>query len=133
MIDIYTDGASRGNPGKSASSFIFVDNRKIILMHVFYIGVSTNNVAEYNAIIKALEEAEKEAYKEMRLFSDSELVVKQIKGDYRTNAKHLTELNKRIDDLSKRFKKVEFEHIKRDHKYISLADKLCNYLLDSYQ
>jgi len=131
MIEIYTDGASRGNPGKSACSFVFVENKEIVLMQAEYLGISTNNVAEYKAIIKALEKAKRSFFDEIKLISDSELVILQIRKEYKTKAKHLEELNKKVLAITKSFKKIEFKNVTRENKYIRLADKLCNLMLDN--
>jgi ribonuclease HI len=131
MIEIYTDGASRGNPGKSACSFVFVKNKKAIVLKAFYLGTLTNNVAEYNGIIKALEEAKELNFNNIKIISDSKLVISQIKKEYKIKAKHLEELSKKVLEISENFEKLEFENVKRENKYIQLADKLCNILLDN--
>jgi ribonuclease HI len=131
MVEIYTDGASRGNPGKSACSFIFVEDKKVTLIKAFYLGTATNNIAEYSAIIKALEEAKKSKLNEIKVTSDSKLIILQIRKEYKTKAKHLEELNKKVLAITKSFKKIEFENVERENKYVQLADKICNILLDN--
>jgi len=131
MVEIYTDGASRGNPGKSACSFIFVEDKKVTLIKAFYLGTATNNIAEYSAIIKALEEAKKSKLNKIKVTSDSKLVILQIRKEYKTRAKHLEELNKKVLAITKSFKKVEFENVERENKYVQLADKICNILLNN--
>ena len=131
MVEIYTDGASRGNPGKSACSFIFVEDKKVTLIKAFYLGTATNNIAEYSAIIKALEEAKKSKLNEIKVTSDSKLIILQIRKEYKTKAKHLEELNKKVLAVTKSFKKIEFKNVTRENKYIRLADKLCNLILDN--
>jgi len=86
MIKIYTDGASRGNPGESAFAFIFTEKGKVIFLSAEYIGSATNNIAEYMAIISALREAGEKNIDRASLISDSELVISQINGTYKTKA-----------------------------------------------
>ena len=120
---IYTDGGSRGNPGKAACAFIIVKDNKIIKQKSKFVGYNkTNNEAEYNAIIMALENVHE---KEIEIISDSELVIKQVTGKYKINKPHLSLLNQKIQGLiSKR--KVKFTNAKRKNKYISIADILVN-------
>jgi len=130
MIEIYTDGASRGNPGKSAFAFIFVKNGKVILLRAEYIGKTTNNVAEYKAIISALSEAVNRSIKKVLLTSDSKLVISQIKGMYKIKALHLKKLNEKVKGLVPKFEIVGFKNIPRENRFISIADKLCNTILN---
>ena len=92
ILEIYVDGASRGNIGPSSSAFIFVKDSDIIYQKSDYIGEATNNIAEYQAIINALEEAEKFSRWHIKIYSDSELVIRQINKIYRIKAKHLSKL-----------------------------------------
>ena len=131
MIEIYTDGASRGNPGESASSFVFVKERIAFKFSSFYLGKATNNIAEYKAIIFALKDALSSGFKEVLLTSDSELVISQINGKYKVKAEHLKLLAKEVSELSERFSEIEFRHRKRENKFVRIADKLCNLMLDS--
>jgi len=130
---IYTDGASRGNPGRSASGYIILDDsNKLLSKEIFYDGRKTNNFAEYMAIIAALEKAAQLYGYENNIIltSDSELVIKQINGIYKVKDKHLKVLNKRAKNLAKSFKSCRFQNAKRANKYISLVDKELNRLLD---
>ncbi|MGB9732677.1 MAG: ribonuclease HI family protein [Candidatus Micrarchaeia archaeon] len=130
---VYTDGASRGNPGSSASGYIILDSSgKIISKEVFYNGVETNNFAEYMAIVHALEKIAKVyGYEnEVELTSDSELAIKQINGLYKVKNKRLKALNQKVVELSKKFKKCSFTNARRENKYISIVDRELNKLLD---
>ena len=128
MKIIYTDGGSRGNPGKAACSFVFVENSKIIMEKSKFLGKKTNNEAEYNAIIFALEELKE---KNIEIISDSELVIKQITGKYKINSPHLQLLNQIVSGLiSKR--KVKFSNLKRENQFIKRADYLVNKELDKH-
>ncbi len=130
MIEIYTDGASRGNPGEGAIAFVFVEHEKVILFKAEYIGKTTNNVAEYRAMISALSEAINKNIKEVILTSDSKLVISQIKGVYKIKAEHLKKLNEKIKELSLQFDRIDFKNVKRENRFISIADKLCNTILN---
>lgn len=127
-LNIYTDGASRGNPGKAALAFIMIKNNELDPFYSYseYIGKTTNNVAEYRAIISALEEAKKLTSGNIHVFTDSQLVVRQVKRQYKVKATHLRPLFEKIDQLIISFEKVEFTHLPRENKYIAMSDALCN-------
>ena len=127
MIIIYTDGGSRGNPGRAASAFVAVENEQIIKEDSKFIGNNkTNNEAEYEAIIFALESINE---KELEIISDSELVIKQITGKYKINKPHLALLNQKVQGLiSKR--NVVFKNVRRENKFVAEADRLVNLKLD---
>ena len=123
MLKIYTDGGSRGNPGKAACAFIVVKDNKIIKQKSKFLGYKkTNNEAEYNAIIFALENV---LEKELEIISDSELVIKQVTGKYRINKPHLVLLNQKIRGLISN-RKIKFSNSNRENKYIALTDILVN-------
>ena len=133
---IYTDGASRGNPGKSASGYLILDSSsKPLLKEVFYNGRKTNNFAEYMAIIAALEKVAKlYGYENnITLTSDSEVAVKQINGLYKVKEKHLKELNKKVIELASKFKSCKFQNAKRENKYIAMVDRELNRFLDKME
>jgi len=135
-IYIYTDGASRGNPGKSASGYLILDSsNKPLLKEVFYNGRKTNNFAEYMAIIAALEKVAKlYGYENnVTLTSDSEVAVKQINGLYKVKEKHLKELNKRVIELASKFKSCKFQNAKRENRYIAMVDRELNRFLDEME
>ena len=126
---IYTDGASRGNPGPSAIGIVIKDDKQQTLMEVSeYIGQGTNNNAEYLAVLKAIEQAIIFKAEEVTLYVDSELVEKQLTGKYkvknRSLKKHFTDILK----LCSNFSKITIHHIARDKN--SDADKLANLALD---
>ncbi|MGB9822087.1 ribonuclease HI family protein [Thermodesulfovibrio sp.] len=118
---LYCDGASRGNPGNAGiGCLIILDNKKIAISE--YIGKTTNNVAEYTALIRGLQEALNQKAEEIEIFSDSELLVRQIKGVYKVRNKNLIPLYEKVRELLSRFKKYQISHIYREEN--SLADKL---------
>jgi len=128
-IEIYTDGASRGNPGPGAIAFIIVKKGKIIRKHKHFIGNTTNNVAEYRALISALERARKLS-KEIRCYSDSRLMVHQLRGEYKIKKPHIRELFDRAKTLERGFAKVEYVHVNRTNPGIKIVDRMVNEVLD---
>lgn len=131
IMEIYVDGASRSNPGPASCAFIFVKKNEGILHQKYeYIGHKTNNMAEYAAIIEALKEAEKFTRWDIKVYSDSELVIKQLNRQYRIKAKHLSKLCDKVYNLCGKFESVEFFHVRRSHHYIKKCDSLCNKCLD---
>ena len=130
ILEIYTDGAARGNPGPAAYAYILVKDGNIIKQNSEFIGNTTNNTAEYHAIIHSLKETEKYTEWRIKIFSDSELVVRQINKEYRIKKAHLSQLCNDVYSLVQKFEKVEFFHVGRENKFIKIADKLCNICLD---
>jgi len=130
-IKIFTDGGARGNPGPAAIGIVIKDAKdKIIKEYAEYIGQTTNNQAEYKGLIKALELAQQIKPKpvELNCFLDSELVVKQLKQEYRVRDKDLQPLFIKVWNLAMSFKKVTYQHIPRNLN--KEADKLLNQELD---
>lgn len=134
QIVIYTDGAARGNPGESASGFMALKNGKVLHKEFEYNGSKTNNYAEYHAIEMALgwclDHLSSPPSAKISLFSDSELVVRQLNGLYKTKVSNLKDLKKRVDDLVSKFAFVKFENLPREDSRISAVDKELNRLLD---
>ncbi|MBY8983419.1 MAG: ribonuclease HI family protein [Candidatus Lokiarchaeota archaeon] len=130
ILEIYVDGASRGNPGPAAWAYIFIKNGKIIEKKNGYIGKNTNNTAEYNAIINALKDANDFSKYVLKVYSDSQLVVRQINKVYRINKQHLSKLCNEVYNLRKKYPEVDFLHVKRNNPFIQKCDSLCNKCLD---
>jgi len=129
-IDIFIDGASRGNPGPSGIGIIFLDGGKNVVKKLCkFIGSTTNNVAEYTALIYALQEALIDRYEDVKIFSDSELMAKQVKGEYRVKNENLKPYYEQFLHLSRGFKNIEVSYISR--KENTLADKFANKAIDS--
>lgn len=121
---LYCDGSCRGNPGDAGiGCLIFLNNKKIEISE--YIGKTTNNVAEYTALIRGLEEVLRHGVTEIDIFSDSELLIRHIKGVYKVRNKKLIPLYNRVRDLLNKFKKYQIFHIYREENLIadSLARK----------
>jgi ribonuclease HI len=129
-IIIHTDGGARGNPGPAASAAVLENELgEILATPTFYLGVGTNNQAEYQGVIIALQEAKKiNATAELDFFLDSELVVRQLIGEYKIKNQDLRKLWEEILNLSHGFKKISYQHIPREKNY--QADKLVNEVLD---
>jgi len=109
---LYCDGACSGNPGHSGiGAFIIIDSKEYRLSE--YIGITTNNVAEYTALIKGLMAALKHGATSVEACTDSELLVKQVKGLYRVKSENLAELHSRVTTLLKSFKDYSLTHIPR--------------------
>lgn len=128
-IIAYTDGGSRGNPGPAAAGFILYDQNKIQLCaKVLYLGETTNNVAEYTALIKALESAQKFNPQNLSLYSDSELLVRQINGQYKVKSEQIKPLFAQALQLLEKFENWKLKHVTRDKN--EQADKLVNRALN---
>ncbi len=129
-IQINFDGGSRGNPGKSACGFVIQLENKSIDGGKF-LGIMTNNQAEYNGMILALEELEKqniEYDEEIIIYSDSELLVRQINGEYKVKSKNIKPLFKQAKELLNKYSNIKVEHIKRE--FNKEADKIVNKILN---
>ena len=129
-LEIYVDGACRINPGPASYAFLFVKNDEIFYQKSEFIGNKTNNIAEYTAIIRALEEAEKYTRWRIKVYSDSQVAIKQINKNWRIKASHLSDLCSEVYKQREKFERVEFYQIGRENPYIQKCDILCNECLD---
>ena len=130
-IYLYADGGSRGNPGQSAIGVVICDeNKQILTTYKECIGNATNNEAEYKALIKGLEISAGYCRDDVVFFSDSELLIKQLNGQYRIKAPNLLELYYKVQYRVKPFKNIVFNHHNRNHRFIQMCDKLVNEALD---
>jgi ribonuclease HI/ADP-ribose pyrophosphatase YjhB (NUDIX family) len=128
---IYADGGSRGNPGPSASGFVIMDSTQhIITQGGEYLGITTNNQAEYQGVRLALEKAKELGLKRVDFRLDSMLVVNQMNGLYTIKNRELWPINERIRDLVKDFDRVTFRHVRRELN--QLADGEVNKALDAH-
>lgn len=129
QVTIYTDGASRGNPGPGAAAFVLINTSgKIIGGKGFFLGKTTNNAAEYMGLLQGLLAARELGISGVRVFSDSELVVRQINGEYKVKSKSLKDIFSRCAELADTFKSFEITHILRDKN--QQADDLANLAMD---
>ena len=126
---LYTDGASRGNPGPAAIGVVIKDGQGRVLGKISRrLGITTNNQAEYKAVIAALEEAARLGLTNVDVKADSELVVKQVSGRYRVKNAALKPLYNRVRELQASFQSFAISYIPRRQN--AEADRLCNAALD---
>jgi ribonuclease HI len=125
-----TDGGARGNPGPAAYAYVLeTDDGTVLAAHGEKIGVATNNVAEYRALVAGLEKAAELGLDEVEVVSDSELLVKQMRGEYRIRNEALQDLAHDAGVLARRIGKVSYRAVRREHN--ELADRLVNEALDA--
>ncbi len=130
VYDIYVDGASRGNPGKAGAGAVIKDSSGRIVKEMRrFLGLATNNMAEYRAFIMAVEEALSLKASGIRVFSDSELLVRQLNGQYKVKSPELRELYLKAVGLLSGFQRYTVTHIPREQN--PLADSLANQAIDS--
>ncbi|MEM3781682.1 MAG: reverse transcriptase-like protein [Candidatus Micrarchaeaceae archaeon] len=128
---VYTDGASRGNPGMSASGFrIYDESHTLLKQGAVYNGTATNNEAEYKAAIAALKAALALGADEIELYSDSKLMVNQLSGNFKVKSGSLKRLNLEAKELLSKFKKRALVNPRRSNEYIRAVDADINALLD---
>jgi ribonuclease HI len=127
---IFSDGGARGNPGPAAIAFLILSEKGQVLMaNSRYVGSRTNNQAEYEALISALESAVRLHAEEVICHLDSELVVKQLNGEYRVKNPELRKLWRKVQELSSKVK-TKFMSVSRTNTQIQKADALVNETLD---
>jgi len=125
-----TDGGARGNPGPAAYGYVLeAEDGTVLDARGETIGVATNNVAEYRALIAGLEKAVELGIDELEVVSDSELLVKQMQGEYRVKNEALRDLNDEANSLEQKLGRVRYKAVRREHN--ELADKLVNDALDA--
>lgn len=130
QIKMFADGGSRGNPGPSASGYVLMDmDDNVLVERGVYLGITTNNQAEYQAVRFGLEDALKRGAREVEVYLDSLLVVNQMKGVFKVRNRDLWPINVAIHDIVKSFKKVSFTHVPRELN--KLADAEVNKCLDA--
>ena len=125
-----TDGGSRGNPGPAAYGYVLeAEDGHVLAAHGEAIGRATNNVAEYSGLVAGMEKAAEVGVDELEVVSDSELLVKQMQGEYRVKNEALQDLFLQASRLARKLDDVEYRHVKRAHN--ELADRLVNEALDA--
>ncbi|MFA5076473.1 MAG: ribonuclease HI family protein [Patescibacteria group bacterium] len=129
---IYTDGGARGNPGPAGIGVVIYNHQKEILgQYKKFLGVATNNQAEYQAVVLALEKAQELGGEEIDFFLDSELVVGQLSQTMKVKNKELAKIFVKIWNLALGFKRIKYHHVPREEN--KLADKLVNQAIDQKQ
>jgi ribonuclease HI len=127
---LFTDGGARGNPGPAAAAYVIeTEDGTVLAAHGEAIGVQTNNVAEYRALVAGLEKARELGLTELEVVSDSELLVKQMRGEYKVKNEALRELSVQATRIAREVGEVRYTAVRREHN--ELADRLVNEALDA--
>ncbi len=129
-VRLFTDGGARGNPGPAAYGYVLeTDDGTVLAAHGESIGIATNNVAEYSALIAGLQRAHELAIGEVEVVSDSELMIKQMRGEYKVKNEALRALSLRAKGLAAAVGTVRYTAVRREQN--QLADRLVNDALDA--
>lgn len=129
---VYTDGGSRGNPGPSSAGYVIMNREnEVVDQGGIYLGITTNNQAEYHGVMIGLEKALALGARKVDIRVDSLLVVNQMNGVYKIKNRELWPIHKKIQKLIKKFDKVIFSHIKREFNQV--ADSMVNKVLDAHK
>jgi len=133
MLRIFTDGGSRGNPGPSAYAIVVSEDGEIIHKHSEYLGINTNNYAEYRGLIAGLTKALELKAESVEIIMDSQLVIKQMNGEYKVKGENIKNLYLDAKALSSMIPKISFKNVRRSELLIPVADALLNEELDKHQ
>jgi ribonuclease HI len=130
-VTVACDGAARGNPGPAGIGVQITDAKGAVLAEIARgLGEATNNVAEYTAAVEGLKRAAELGASEVLLRSDSQLLINQLTGRYRVKTSHLIELHRRVLAEARRFARIRYEHVRREHN--TEADRLANEGVDAW-
>jgi ribonuclease HI len=128
-VRLFTDGGARGNPGPAAAAYVLeAEDGTVLAAEGESIGTATNNVAEYRALLAGLAKAAELGLEQVEVVSDSELLVKQMRGEYKVKNAALRELWEEGQRLARRLGRVEYTAVRREHN--EFADRLVNEALD---
>ena len=131
-LTIFTDGAARGNPGPAGAGVYIEDAEGEVVSEDFaYLGEATNNVAEYRALLLGLERAQELGARKIEIRADSELMVRQLRGEYRVRNAALRKLFERARTLENAFEQIEYTHVRRERNRD--ADRLANHAIDAHR
>jgi ribonuclease HI len=129
LLILYADGGARGNPGPAGAGAFLTDRQGQCLEEIQkFLGETTNNVAEYSALIIGLEAAQRHHPDRLKVYMDSQLVIRQLQGEYKVKQPHLKELHQKALTLLGAFPEVELKYIPREENYE--ADRLANAAMD---
>lgn len=129
-LRLFVDGASRGNPGPAALGVVVTDGRGRPVAEIGeYLGEATNNVAEYRALLRGLREARERRAAEIEIFADSDLLVRQVGGEYRVKSPHLAVLHREVVEALREFSRWRISHVPRSQN--AAADALANAAIDA--
>ena len=132
-LTVYSDGGSRGNPGKAAYAVVVTSRGEVIHEHAEFLGVRTNNYAEYRGIIAAIGKAVKMGAEEAEFVMDSQLVIRQMTGEYRVRNPDMAELHADAVALASMIPKVSYRNVRRSEEFVPRADALLNAELDRHR
>ena len=132
-VTVYSDGGSRGNPGKSAYAIVVVSNGRVVHEHAEFLGVHTNNYAEYRGLIAAINKAIELGADEAEFVMDSQLVIRQMTGEYRVRNPDMAVLHADAEALAALIPKVSYRNVRRSEEYIPRADALLNAEMDRHR
>lgn len=130
---VYSDGGSRGNPGKSAYAIVVTQNGRVVHEHAEFLGVHTNNYAEYRGLIAGISKILELGGAEAEFVMDSQLVIRQMTGQYKVKSPDMKELHDDAVALSSMIPKVTFRNVRRSEEYIPRADALLNAEMDRHR
>jgi ribonuclease HI len=132
-VQVFTDGASRGNPGKGSCAAVILDSSdSMVAQSKKFLGIDiTSNVAEYEGLLLGLKLAKEEGYENVRMCLDSELVVKQATGEYKVRKPHLQGMHREAQELAKQFAQISYQHVPREENW--KADALANSAIDEWE
>lgn len=132
MFKIYSDGGARGNPGPSAYAIVVTKDDAIVYEHSEFLGINTNNYAEYRGLIAAISKAIDFKADEVEFVMDSELVINQMNGVYKVKSPNISDLHRDAKALSSLIPKVTFTHVRRANPFVTRADSLLNQEMDRH-
>jgi ribonuclease HI len=132
MYCVYSDGGSRGNPGPSAYAIVVTKDGKIVHEHAEFLGVHTNNYAEYRGLIAGISKALELGADEVEFVMDSQLVIRQMTGQYRVKSPDMLALHEDAKNLASMIPKVTFTNVRRSERLIPRADALLNAEMDRH-
>ena len=132
MYCVYSDGGSRGNPGPSAYAIVVTKDGKTVHEHAEFLGVHTNNYAEYRGLIAGISKALELGADEVELVMDSQLVIRQMTGQYRVKSPDMLALHEDAKNLASMIPKVTFTNVRRSERLIPRADALLNAEMDRH-
>ena len=132
MYCVYSDGGSRGNPGPSAYAIVVIRDGKTVHEHAEFLGVHTNNYAEYRGLIAGISKALELGADEVEFVMDSQLVIRQMTGQYRVKSPDMLALHEDAKNLASMIPKVTFTNVRRSERLIPRADALLNAEMDRH-
>jgi ribonuclease HI len=132
MIKIYSDGGSRGNPGHSAFAVVVCKDDKVVHKYSEYIGVNTNNAAEYRGLIYGIGYAIDSGEDSVEFIMDSKLVIEQMNGKFKVRSENLMKLHEDAKAMASSIRNVRFRHVRRSDPMITMADALLNIEMDGH-